>query len=81
MTAARDETSALGRDRVVDLLERYVSWREASQQVWVAYTGMSHADMPNVSLAHVAYIAALEREEQAAHEYAAEIQTVRRRVR
>jgi hypothetical protein len=81
MTGGRDETSVLERDGVVDLLERYVSWREASREVWVVYTSVSHADGPNASLAHVAYLAALEREEQAARVYAAQIETVRRPVR
>jgi hypothetical protein len=59
------------------LLERYVAWREESRTVWLAYERWSKAECPARSLAYAAYRAALEREEQAAWGYAAQIELVR----
>jgi len=55
-------------DEVVDA---YVDWREERAAVWGAYARWSSAPVPDCPLAFTAYRAALDREECAAHTYAA----------
>jgi hypothetical protein len=49
----------------------YVAWREESATVWAAYSGWASAGAEDAIGAHAAYRAALDREEAAAHLYAA----------
>jgi hypothetical protein len=47
----------------------HASWREASDRVAEAYRSWAAAPRAERFLAHAAYLAALEREERAAHTY------------
>jgi len=51
------------------MIEHYVSWREECMTVASSYENWSRADAPDRTLAFSAYIAALDREEQAAASY------------
>jgi hypothetical protein len=70
--------TALGRQAVDALLERYVAWREECETVWQAYQRWVDADRHERWLAHAGYLAALDREERAARTYADHIERVRR---
>lgn len=61
-----------------ELLERYVSWREACESVQLAYRQWIGARRVGDRLAYASYIAALDREEHAARIYADQIEWVRR---
>jgi hypothetical protein len=76
-TISHTET-ALRRSVVDALLERYVAWREECEKVWRAYHGWADADRHDRGPAHANYLAALDREESAAREYAALIERVGR---
>jgi hypothetical protein len=70
---------AASADWLVDqLLERYVAWREESRTVGLAYELWGDADRGERRLAYAVYLAALDREQQAARVYAAQIESVRR---
>jgi hypothetical protein len=69
---------ALGRRAVDALLEHYVAWREECETVWQAYQRWVDADRHERWLAHAGYLAALDREEQAACTYADHLEHVRR---
>lgn len=57
--------------RLVDeAVEAYVDWREERATVWDAYARWTSAPVPDAPLAFSAYLAALDREERAAHVYA-----------
>jgi hypothetical protein len=60
------------------MIERYVAWREECSTVWLAYQRWCCAERPKRDLAYAAYLAALEREAQAAVAYAAQLELVRR---
>jgi hypothetical protein len=69
----RDRTPAFvgeGRREIVDaMIDDYVSWREACAAVAVSYENCRHWDPPDEKLAFSVYVAALDREEQAAAAY------------
>lgn len=69
----RDEGSAVGEERrrrcVDELIDDYVSWREACAAVAVSYENWRCSDRPDKKLAFSGYVAALDREEQAATAY------------
>ncbi len=70
--------AALGRWVIDDLLEGYVSRREACQSAWIAYERRMASDRGEHGLACAAYLAALDREERAARTYADHIARVTR---
>lgn len=49
-----------------DYLEGYICWREAAAAVRQAYEGWNAAERPDRAAAFSAYVAALDREQQAA---------------
>ncbi len=69
----RDRGSAFagGRRRqyVDDMMDDYVSWREACTAVAVSYENWKCSDRTDKKLAFSVYVAALDREEQAAAAY------------
>jgi hypothetical protein len=69
----RHQTSAFANQRrrqyVDELIDDYVSWREACAAVAVSYETWRCSDRPDEKLAFSAYVAALDREEQAASAY------------
>jgi hypothetical protein len=78
MRAVFESLTTRGRRAVDQLLERYVCWREECYAVALAYQRWSDSDRAERGLAYAGYIAALDREEQAAREYAKEIESVSR---
>jgi hypothetical protein len=52
-----------------EFLDRYVCWREASEEVRAAYERWSSASLCDGATAFAAYRAALDREESAADDY------------
>jgi hypothetical protein len=58
------------RSAIDELVEAYVSWREASAAVWLAYERWIGSDRGERPLAYAAYLAALDGEERAARTYA-----------
>jgi hypothetical protein len=62
-------------------LECYVSWREASEDVQMAYDGWREAEPTWRAGAFFAYRAALDREESAARDYCDVAERLRRPVR
>lgn len=74
-----DIASARWIDHLVDqLLERYVAWREESRTVQLAYELWADAVREERKLAYAGYLAALDREQQAARVYAQRIEWVTR---
>jgi hypothetical protein len=69
----RDQSSAFAKERrgqyVDELIDGYVSWREACAAVAVSYEKWTCSDRPDKKLAFSVYVAALDREEQAATVY------------
>jgi hypothetical protein len=69
----RDEGSAFAEERrrrcVDELIDDYVSWREACTAVAVSYENWRCSGRPDKKLAFSGYVAALDREEQAATAY------------
>lgn len=70
-TAAREAQLANAQKSI------YATWREASDGVAQAYRSWSVAPRGERWLAHAAYLAALEREEQAAHDYQDLVEQIR----
>jgi hypothetical protein len=64
------------RSAIDDLLEGYVSWREACGAVWRAYEQWIGSDRGERALAYAAYLAALDGEERAARTYAGHTERV-----
>jgi hypothetical protein len=68
-----DHSSAFAEERrrryVDELIDDYVSWREACAAVAVSYENWRCSDRPDRQLAFSGYVAALDREEQAATAY------------
>jgi hypothetical protein len=62
--------TASHRSAIDELLEGYVSWREACRAVWLAYERWISSDRAERGLGYAAYLAALDREERAARTYA-----------
>jgi hypothetical protein len=54
---------------VVDPVIAYAEWRTSCMAVWAAYRKWSNAAVGDGQLAHAAYVAALDREDAAAHAY------------
>ena len=68
----RDRGSPFGgrrRQYVDDMMDDYVSWRDACAAVAVSYEDWKCSDRPDDKLAFSVYVAALNREEQAAAAY------------
>jgi hypothetical protein len=66
----RGEASAAARKRYVDeLVDHYVSWREACAAVASAHADWKRAGRHEHKLAHSDYVAALDHEEDAATVY------------
>ena len=68
----RDRGSPFGgkrRQYVDDMMDDYVSWREACAAVAASYEDWKCSDRPDETLAFSVYVAALDREEQAAAAY------------
>ena len=70
-TGDRGLGSAGGRRRqyVDDMMDDYVSWRDACAAVAVSYENWKSSVRTDMKLAFSAYVAALDREEQAATAY------------
>jgi hypothetical protein len=70
---SRDRASGLTRGRrrqyVDDMMDDYVSWRDACAAVAVSYENWKCSDRADKKLAFSVYVAALDREEQAASAY------------
>jgi hypothetical protein len=66
------------RSAVDDLLEGYISWREACESVWRAYERWIGSDRDERTLAYAAYVAALDGEERAARTYARHTERIAR---
>jgi hypothetical protein len=62
--------TAFQRSAIDELLEGYVSWREACQAVWLAYERWAGSDRGQRGLAYAAYLEALDGEERTARTYA-----------
>jgi hypothetical protein len=65
-----DSDTAVFRWAIDELLESYVSWREECHGVRLAYRHWVDATPAEGRLAYAGYVAALDREERAAHAYA-----------
>jgi hypothetical protein len=78
MDVVTDSASALGRRMIDELLERYVAWREECSAVRLAYQCWAQSGRRERRLAYAGYLAALDREEQAARTYAGHVDRVRR---
>jgi hypothetical protein len=76
MGTAFDSEIAPGRWAVDELLERYVSWREACHAVRLAYERWLDSGRAEERLAYAGHVAALDREEHAARAYASHIERV-----
>jgi hypothetical protein len=70
--------TAVHRLAIDELLEGYVSWREACGAVWRAYERWIGSDRGERALAYAAYLAALDGEERAARTYAHHTERVAR---
>ena len=75
---ALDLMEATSGQYVDDLVDDYVSWREACGAVAQAYENWRCAGRQEQKLAFSEYVAALNREEQAATVYQQAVQAVRR---
>jgi hypothetical protein len=73
-----DSTVAFARWTINELVERYISWREASCAVRTAYQQWANSHRAERKLAYAGYLAALDREEQAARTYAGHVDRIRR---
>jgi DNA-binding SARP family transcriptional activator len=69
MSAVPTYTS-VHRSAIDELLEGYVSWREACRAVWRAYEQWIGSDPGERALTYAAYLAALDGEERVACTYA-----------
>jgi hypothetical protein len=65
-----DDNGVLTRWPIDALFELYVSWREECHTVWQAYGWWVDSGSRQRTLAYAGYVAALDREEQAARAYA-----------
>ena len=75
---ASDDRRVLTRWPVDALIELYVCWREECREVRQAYQWWGDSDREHRTLAYAGYLAALDREEQAARAYADQIDLVSR---
>ena len=71
--STRDQGSGFAggmrRQYVDDMMDDYVSWREACAAVAVSYQNWKRSDRRDQKLAFSVYVAALDREEEAATAY------------
>jgi hypothetical protein len=77
MDAVTDGAIAFARRTIDELVERYISWRDESCAVRVAYQRWSNSGPGERRLAYASFLAALDREEQAARAYAAHVDRIR----
>jgi hypothetical protein len=71
MAAHKQDTTEPGDTSLIDAaFEAYLDWREECDSVWEAYTCWRGAETREARATFWAYRAALEREEQAARNYA-----------
>jgi hypothetical protein len=78
MRTVTNTNTALGRQSIDVMLERYVSWCEECHAVRLAYQRWADAERRERGLAYAGYVAALDREEHAARAYADQIERVSR---
>jgi hypothetical protein len=78
MDTATDSPTAVVQWAVDELVERYLSWHEESSAVWMAYEQWTDSGRGERRLAYAGYLAALDREEQAARTYAGHVGRIRR---
>jgi hypothetical protein len=78
MSTVTNRDSAAGRRSIDMLLQHYVSWREESHAVRLAYQHWADSDRGRRGVAYAGYVAALDREELAARAYADQIERVSR---
>lgn len=76
MRTVVESDTAYSRWAIDALLECYVSWREECQAVRLAYQRWSGSGRDARWLAYAAYVAAIDREECAAHKYAEHVEVV-----
>jgi hypothetical protein len=74
MTVDFDSDTALGRWETYDLIQCYLSWCEACHAVRQTYRRWADSTPAERCLAYSRYVAALDREEQAARIYADQIE-------
>lgn len=67
---------AVSPDLIDRLLALYCDWREECTEVQAAYERFSRASTPDRGLAFAAYTAALDREDSASEEYAAQVRLI-----
>jgi hypothetical protein len=60
---------------VTDPAVAYAEWRMSCTAVWAAYHEWSTAPVADTELTHAAYVAALDREDAAAHAYSGLVTT------
>jgi hypothetical protein len=77
MSTVADSHTALDPWTIDALLERYVHWREQCIEVRETYRRWLDCARGRRGLAYAAYLAALDREEQAARAYADRVERVR----
>jgi hypothetical protein len=78
MHTVTDNTIAFAQRAIDELVERYISWCEESLAVRVAYQRWANSGRGERRLAYAGYVAALDREEQAARTYAGHVDRIRR---
>ena len=78
MDIVTDSASAIDRRMIDELLERYISWREECYAVRLAYQCWAESGRRGRRLAYAGYLAALDREEQAARTYAGHVDRAQR---
>jgi hypothetical protein len=76
-TAIGSDTASAGKS-IDALLDVYVCWRAACRAVRRTYQLWAGSERGQADLAYADYVAALDREEQAARAYAHQIERVRR---
>ena len=77
MDTVTDSTTAFLQRAIDEMLERYISWREACAAVRMAYQQWADSDWRRRGLAYAGYLTALDREEWAARTYADHVERVR----
>jgi hypothetical protein len=78
MDTVTDSTIAFARRTIDELVERYISWHQESYAVRIAYQQWASSGRGERRLAYAGYVAALDREEQAARTYAGHVDRIRR---
>jgi hypothetical protein len=78
MDTVTDSAIAFAQRTIHELVERYISWREESCSVRIAYEEWASSGRDERRLAYAGYLAALDQEEQAARAYAGHVDRIRR---